>query len=32
MCEIINVVENNKNHIWHDKLGSLTADVIKSAF
>jgi len=32
MREIIHVVESNKDHIWHSKLGSLTADVIKSAF
>jgi len=32
MREIISIVENNENHIWHDKLGTLTADVIKSAF
>ncbi|MCG3119051.1 MAG: hypothetical protein ALAOOOJD_01379 [bacterium] len=32
MREIIHIVENNENHIWHSKLGSLTADVLKSSF
>ena len=32
MREIIGIVESNKDHIWHSKLGSLTADVLKSAF
>lgn len=32
MRELITIVENNKKHIWHDKLGTLTADVLRSAF
>lgn len=32
MREIIQVVERDETHIWHSKLGTLTADVLKSAF
>ncbi len=32
MREIIRVVEADEGHIWHSKLGSLTADVLRSAF
>jgi hypothetical protein len=30
--EIIRTVEADETRIWHGKLGSLTADVLKSAF
>jgi flavin-dependent dehydrogenase len=32
MREIIRIVENDQTHVWHNKLGSLTADVLRSAF
>lgn len=32
MREIVTTVENNKNHIWHNMLGGLTADTLKSAY
>jgi 1H-pyrrole-2-carbonyl-[peptidyl-carrier protein] chlorinase len=32
MREIIHTVEQDERHIWHSKLGSLTADVLRSAF
>lgn len=32
MREIIRTVESDDNHIWHNKLGTLTADVVRSAF
>jgi FADH2 O2-dependent halogenase len=32
MREVIQVVERDNTHIWHSKLGVLTADVLRSAF
>jgi 1H-pyrrole-2-carbonyl-[peptidyl-carrier protein] chlorinase len=32
MRDIIRAVERDEHHIWHSKLGTLTADVLKSAF
>lgn len=31
MREVVTTVENNKNHIWHNLLGDLTADKLRSA-
>ena len=32
MRNMIQAIEQDKSHIWHSKLGTLTADVLKSAF
>lgn len=32
MRDVIRTVEADETHIWHNKLGTITADVLKSAF